>query len=82
MLRERMDIRDTTETYRIILRCAIPSSAGATKARKSDGVIHEGTASTPTMYPSVSAFSNTMQLASGADDPSFVSTSFCRSTSR
>ena len=37
------------ETYRIILRCAIPSSAGATKARKSDGVIQEGTASTPTM---------------------------------
>ena len=32
----------------------MPSAAGATKARKSDGVIHDGTASTPIMMPSES----------------------------
>jgi len=33
----------------------IPSEAGATNERKSEGVIHEGTANTPTITPSHSA---------------------------
>lgn len=40
-------------TNRIILRWAIPSAAGATKARKSDGVIQDGTARTPIVTSSV-----------------------------
>jgi hypothetical protein len=39
--------------------CDIPSEAGATCARKSEGVIHGGTASTPTITPSQSALLST-----------------------
>lgn len=39
---------------RIMRRWVMPSAAGATKDRKSDGVIHEGTARTPNMIPSES----------------------------
>lgn len=35
----------------MILRWAIPSAAGAVKARKSDGVIHDGTARTAKTSP-------------------------------
>ena len=38
---------------RIMRRCSIDSAAGATKARKSEGVIHDGTARTASMTPSV-----------------------------
>ena len=40
------------EMSRINLRCFIPSAAGATKARKSEGVIQGGTASTATIVDS------------------------------
>lgn len=33
-------------THFIILRCTIPSAAGSTNDRKSEGVIHDGTANT------------------------------------
>ena len=42
-------------TYRIMRRWPIPSTAGATNAKKSDGVIQDGTAKTPSMIPSVSS---------------------------
>jgi hypothetical protein len=38
----------------MIRKCAIPSTAGATKAKKSEGVIQEGTARTASITPSVS----------------------------
>ena len=38
----------------ISLRCAMLSAAGATKARKSEGVIHDGTARTSIIMPSES----------------------------
>ena len=36
----------------------MPSTAGATKARKSEGVIHDGTARTPSITPSDSKSEN------------------------
>lgn len=39
-------------TDRMMRRCVIASAAGATKARKSDGVIQEGTARTPNITES------------------------------
>lgn len=39
----------------MIRKWVMPSAAGATKARKSDGVIHDGTASTPIMTPAESS---------------------------
>lgn len=38
---------------RIIRKWVMDSEAGATKARKSEGVIHDGTARTASMMPSV-----------------------------
>lgn len=38
---------------RIIRKWVMDSAAGATKARKSEGVIHDGTARTASMMPSV-----------------------------
>lgn len=40
---------------RIIRRCAMLSAAGARNPRKSDGVIHDGTARTPNIGPSESS---------------------------
>lgn len=53
------DVPHTSEngefkTYLIILRCDIPSTAGATKPRKSDGDIHEGTARTASIASCIS----------------------------
>lgn len=42
-------------THRIIRRCAMLSAAGARNPRKSDGVIHDGTARTPNIGPSESS---------------------------
>jgi len=41
--------------YRIMRRWPMLSTAGATKERKSEGVIHGGTASTPSIIPSESS---------------------------
>lgn len=50
-----MDCVNERRTHRIILRCAIPSAAGAMYARKSEGVIHDGTARTASMTPPLSS---------------------------
>ncbi len=44
------------EAYLIIRKCAMPSAAGATKAKKSEGVINDGTASTASVTSSDSTF--------------------------
>lgn len=41
-------------TYRIMRRWPMPSTTGATNARKSEGVIRDGTARTPNITPSES----------------------------
>jgi hypothetical protein len=51
---------------RIILKCEILDDAGATKLRKSEGVIQEGTARTPSITPtSIVTFSFSVDLAGG-----------------
>jgi len=40
------------ETHLIILRCMIPSAAGSTNDKKSEGVIHDGTANTANILSS------------------------------
>jgi hypothetical protein len=49
-------------THRMIRMWDIPSEAGATKERKSEGVIHGGTASTPSITPSQSASLKTNEV--------------------
>jgi hypothetical protein len=39
-------------THLIILRCTIPSAAGSTNDKKSEGVIHDGTANTANVLSS------------------------------
>ena len=49
------------DTHRMMRICDIPSEAGATNERKSEGVIHGGTANTPTITPSQSALLETVE---------------------
>jgi hypothetical protein len=53
---QRLDVSHNdmnTNAYLIILRWAMPPAAGATKPKKSDGVIHDGTAKTASITPPV-----------------------------
>jgi hypothetical protein len=49
---------ENKKTNRIKRRCAIPSTAGPIKSRKSEEVIQEGMASTPNVTPASSSRGN------------------------
>ena len=65
--------------YLIILRCMIPSAAGSTNDKKSEGVIHDGTANTAKVSSSAPS---SVFVSSAARLPSFVSVSVLEGGSR
>lgn len=58
-------IKRKRETNLIIRRWVMPSAAGATKVKKSEGFIQDGTASTASITPSDSGFVTTEGASSG-----------------